>query len=184
MHAALPRVNRELVDLGLLPEGRRLAIRVGLSSGPAIVGNFGSEQRFDYTAMGDTVNLGGRLEEANRWLRSRILVPEATRQACGDAVVFRRFGPARIRGKSEPIVLYEPLALEPAPADVKAAADAFGRAVHALAAGDFVAADAVVGEVLAADPQDSPAQVLRERIEAARAGRMAPNEPWNLDKPK
>jgi len=184
MHAALPRVNRELVDLGLLPEGRRLAMRVGLSSGPAIVGNFGSEQRFDYTAMGDTVNLGGRLEEANRWLRSRILVPETTRQACGDAVVFRRFGPARIRGKSEPIVLYEPLALEPASPEVKAVAGAFGRAVDALAAGDFSAADAAIGEVLAADPQDGPSQILRERIEAARAGRMAPNEPWNLAKPK
>ncbi|MCX5648199.1 MAG: adenylate/guanylate cyclase domain-containing protein [Planctomycetota bacterium] len=184
MHAALPRVNRELVDLGLLPEGRRLAMRVGLSSGPAIVGNFGSEQRFDYTAMGDTVNLGGRLEEANRWLRSRILVPEATRQACGDAVVFRRFGPARIRGKSDPIVLYEPLAIEPASPEVKAVAGAFGRAVDALAAGDFAAADAAIGEVLAADPQDGPSQILRERIEAARAGRMAPDEPWNLAKPK
>jgi class 3 adenylate cyclase len=184
MHAALPRVNRELVDLGLLPEGRRLAIRVGLSSGPAIVGNFGSEQRFDYTAMGDTVNVGGRLEEANRWLGSRILVPEATRQVCGEAVVFRRFGPARIRGKSEPIVLYEPLALEPASPEVKAVAGAFGRAVDALAAGDFSAADAAVGDCLAADPQDGPAQVLRERIEAARAGRIAPNEPWNLARAK
>jgi class 3 adenylate cyclase len=184
MHAALPRVNRELVDLGLLPEGRRLAMRVGLSSGPAIVGNFGSEQRFDYTAMGDTVNLGGRLEEANRWLRSRILVPEATRQACGNAVVFRRFGPARIRGKSEPIVLYEPLALEPASPEVKAVAGAFAQAVDALAAGDFSAADAAIGDCLAADPQDGPAQVLRERIEAARSGRMAPNEPWNLARPK
>ncbi|HET6441775.1 MAG TPA: adenylate/guanylate cyclase domain-containing protein [Phycisphaerae bacterium] len=184
MQEALPRVNRELVDLGLLPEGRRLAMRVGLSSGPAIVGNFGSEQRFDYTAMGDTVNVGGRLEEANRWLGSHILVPEATRQACGDAVLFRRFGPARIRGKSEPIVLYEPLALEPASPEVKAVAGAFGRAVDALAAGDFSAADAAIGEVLAADPQDGPAQILRERIEAARAGRIAPDEPWNLARAK
>ena len=184
MHAALPRVNRELVDLGLLPEGRRLAMRVGLSSGPAIVGNFGSEQRFDYTAMGDTVNVGGRLEEANRWLSSRILVPETTRQACGEAVVFRRFGRARIRGKAEPIVLYEPLALEPASPEVKAVAGAFGRAVNAFAASDFAAAEAAVAEVLAADPQDGPAQVLRERIEAARAGRIAPDEPWNLARAK
>jgi len=130
------------------------------------------------------VNVGGRLEEANRWLGSRILVPEATRQACGDAVVFRRFGPARIRGKSEPIVLYEPLATEPASPEVKAVAGAFSRAVDALAAGDFSAAGAAVGEVLAADPQDGPAQVLRERIEAARAGRMALNEPWDLARAK
>jgi len=184
MQEALPRVNRELVDLGLLPEGRRLTIRVGLSSGPAIVGNFGSEQRFDYTAMGDTVNVGGRLEEANRWLRSRILVPEATRRACGEAVVFRRFGPARIRGKAEPLVLYEPIALEPASPGEKAVAGAFGRAVDALAAGNFSAADAAIGDCLDADPQDGPAQVLRERIEAAKAGRIAPDDPWNLAKAK
>ena len=184
MHAALPRVNDELARLGLLPQGQRLAIRVGCSTGPAIVGRFGSERHKNYTAMGDTVNLGGRLEEANRWLGSRILVPEATRQACGDAVVFRRFGPARIRGKSEPIVLYEPLATEPASPEVKAVAGAFSRAVDALAAGDFSAAGAAVGEVLAADPQDGHAQVLRERIEAARAGRMALNEPWDLARAK
>ena len=184
MHAALPRVNQELADLGLLPEGYHLAMRVGCSTGPAIVGRFGSERQKNYTAMGDTVNLGGRLEEANRWLGSRVLVPEATRQACGDAVVFRRFGPARIRGKSEPIVLYEPLATEPASPEVKAVAGAFGRAVDALAAGDFSAADAAIGDCLAADPQDGPSQILRERIEAARAGRMAPNEPWDLARAK
>jgi class 3 adenylate cyclase/CHASE2 domain-containing sensor protein len=184
MQATLPRVNQELADLGLLPEGYRLAMRVGCSTGPAVVGRFGSERQKNYTAMGDTVNLGGRLEEANRWLGSRILVPEATRQACGDAVLFRRFGPARIRGKADPIVLYEPLALKPASPEVKAVAGAFARAVDALAAGDFSAADTAIGDCLAADPQDGPAQVLRERIEAARAGRMAPNEPWNLAQPK
>lgn len=79
MQNVLPAINADLLDLGLLPQGTRIRIRVGCSSGPANVGNFGSEGHFDYTAMGDTVNLGGRLEEANRWLGTKILVPQATR---------------------------------------------------------------------------------------------------------
>jgi adenylate cyclase len=184
MQAALPRISEELVRAGLLPAATHLAMRIGCSTGPAIVGNFGSEQRFDYTAMGDTVNLGGRLEEANRWLGSRILVPEATRQACGQAVRFRRFGPARIRGKAQPETLYEPLASEPAPPAAAAVAEAFGRAVDALAAGNVAAAEKALAELLAAAPTDGPAQALKARIEAIRAGRIAPADPWDLARPK
>jgi adenylate cyclase len=184
MRAALPRVNDELIHTGLLAEGTRLEIRIGCSSGPAIVGNFGSERRFDYTAMGDTVNLGGRMEEANRYLGSRILVPQATRAACGEAVLFRCFGPARIRGKAKPVVLYEPLALEPAPPDLRAVAEAFGRAVDALHAGDLDAAEAALRDLLAARPDDGPALVLKERIAAIRAGQAAIDDPWNLARPK
>jgi adenylate cyclase len=184
MHEALPRVNRELVEAGLMPEGTRLGMRIGCSSGPAIVGNFGSEQRFNYTAMGDTINLGARLEEANRWLGSNILVPEPTAAACGQAVLFRRFGPARIRGKNIPAVLYEPLAPEPAPADLRAVADAFGRAIDALQARNLDAAEAALAELLAVRPDDKPALILKERIAGMRAGQEAPDEPWNLAKPK
>jgi adenylate cyclase len=184
MQAAMPRINEELAREGLLPQGARLAMRIGCSTGPAIVGNFGSEQRFDYTAMGDTVNLGGRLEEANRWLGTRILVPEATRAACGDAILFRRLGLARIRGKAQPVPLYEPLAPSPAPPHLAAAAEAFGRAVDALAAGDLPAAEKAVADLLAQSPEDGPAQALKARLEAIRADRVTPDEPWDLARPK
>jgi len=184
MHAALPDINDEFARMGLLAEGRRLAIRVGCSTGPAMVGNFGSEQRFDYTAMGDMVNLGGRLEEANRWLGTCILVPETTRQACGQAILFRPLGPAQIRGKAEPVVLYEPLALEPAPADLKALAEGFGRALEALAGGNVAEAEQAVARLLAEHPDDGPCRALSDRIGAVKAGRARPAEPWNLARPK
>ena len=184
MQDALPGINDELVRMGLLEEGTRLRIRVGCSSGPANVGNFGSEARFDYTAMGDVVNLGGRLEEANRWLGTRILVSEATRHACGEAVLFREVGLARIRGKAEPLRLFEPLALEPAPDPLRRVAEAFGRAVAALESGDLDAAESALADLLEADPDDAPAHPLRRRIEAARAGKVRPGEPWNLARPK
>lgn len=184
MQNALPRINDELVQMGLLEEGTRLRIRIGCSSGPANVGNFGSETRFDYTAMGDVVNLGGRLEEANRWLGTRILVSEATRQACGEAVLFRDVGLAQIRGKAEPLRLFEPLALAPAPERLRRTAEAFGRAVAALESDDLDAADAALSDLLAADPDDAPSQALRRRIGAARTGEVGPAEPWNLARPK
>jgi len=184
MQNALPEINDDLIHMGLLTEGARLRIRIGCSSGPASVGNFGSQQRFDYTAMGDTVNLGGRLEEANRWLNTKILVSQATRDGCDEAVLFRRLGAARIRGKAHPMPLYEPLALEPAPEKTKAVAQAFGRAIDALEAGQVEAAEAAVADLVAIDPDDGPAVALGRRIQAVRAGEMRPEDPWNLARPK
>ena len=185
MHAALRDVNALLRNMNLLPPDREIRIRVGCSTGPAMVGNFGAEQRFNYTAMGDTVNLGGRLEEANRWLGSRILVPETTRKACGEAVLFRPFGPALIRGKAEPVPLYEPLALEPAPDDLKALAEAYGRAIEAMNHGDLAAAEAALAKVLAISPEDAPSKVLAERIASIKTGQAGAADPWwNLARPK
>ena len=184
MRDALPRVNQDLVAMNLLAPDARLSMRIGLATGPAIVGNFGSEQRFDYTAMGDTMNLASRLEEANRWLSSHILVPETTRNACGSEVLFRRFGPCHLRGKAKPLILYEPLAPEPAPPALRAMADAFNRAVDALAAKDLAAAESALAECLELQPDDGPVQALKQRIEAVRAGALAPDEPWNLTKSK
>jgi len=184
MQNALPKINENLVHMGLLPDGARLRMRVGCSSGPASVGNFGSEQRFDYTVMGDTVNLGGRLEEANRWLNTRILVSQATRDGCGDAILFRKLGNAKIRGKAQPMPLYEPLALEPAPEKVKTVAEAFGRAIDALEAGQVDAAETALADLVAIDPNDGPAVALGRRIQAIRAGEMRPQDPWYLARPK
>lgn len=184
MQNAMPEINDDLVRMGLLEDGTRLRIRVGCSSGPANVGNFGSETRFDYTAMGDTVNLGGRLEEANRWLGTKILVPVSTREACGEAVLFREVGLAQLRGKTEPVRLFEPLALAPAPAPLPNLAETFGRAVRALEAGDVDAAEAALADLVAAHPDDPPAAALRRRIQAIRDGHAQPQDPWNLARPK
>ncbi len=181
MHAALPQLNGQLREKGLLPPDREVRIRVGCSTGPAMVGNFGAAQRFNYTAMGDTVNLGGRLEEANRWIGSQVLVPGPTREACGEAVLFRPFGPAAIRGKVERVVLYEPLALEPAPEQLRHLAEAYGGAVEALNRGDLDAADAALADAFAARPDDEASRILKGRIEAIRGGDKAEAEPfWNL----
>jgi adenylate cyclase len=85
------------------------ATRIGVHAGPALVGNFGGNRFFDYTAYGDTINTAARLEAANKFLGTRICVSaavaEGAAQFCG-----RPVGDLLLRGRSEPLRAYEPLA--------------------------------------------------------------------------
>ena len=85
--------------------------RIGVHAGPAIVGNFGGGRLFDYTAHGDTINAAARLEAVNKQLGTRVCVSavaaERTDGFCG-----RPVGDLRLRGRSEPLRAYEPLAPE------------------------------------------------------------------------
>jgi adenylate cyclase len=87
--------------------GRPLRARIGLNSGPAVVGNMGSSRRFDYTAMGDTINLAARLESAGKQYGVSILAGEATVTAAGNAVVAREVDRLRVVGKTQPVRIYE-----------------------------------------------------------------------------
>jgi adenylate cyclase len=89
-------------------EGRpELFLRAGLHRGPAVVGNMGSPRRFAYTAMGDTVNLASRLEGANKFFGTSLLLSEEARRAAGEGVVARRLGRIRVVGRSIPTAVHE-----------------------------------------------------------------------------
>ena len=93
-----------------LPE---LKVRIGLHSGPAVVGNMGSDMRFNYTVMGDTVNLASRLEGANKEFGTYTLVSKATKElAQSGGLCFRALGEATVKGKSEAVEVFEPEAGE------------------------------------------------------------------------
>jgi adenylate cyclase len=86
------------------------AIRIGLNSGPAVVGNMGSNTRLSYTVMGDTVNLSSRLESANKFFGSKIMASEFTYDEAKDEVEARFLGRIRVVGKDLPVKVYELLA--------------------------------------------------------------------------
>jgi adenylate cyclase len=88
-----------------------LRARLGLSSGPMVVGNMGSHSRFDYTVIGDNVNLAARLEGANKVFGTDILLSEDAYQAAGDAVVCREVALLRVKGKRRAVAVYQPMAL-------------------------------------------------------------------------
>jgi len=87
--------------------------RIGVHAGPAIVGNFGGGRLFDYTAYGDTINAAARLEAVNKQLGTRICVSAAAAQRAGD-FSGRPVGDLVLRGRSEPMRVFEPLSPEEA----------------------------------------------------------------------
>jgi adenylate cyclase len=87
--------------------GHSLHMRIGVNSGPAVVGNMGSHRRFDYTAMGDTINLAARLEGAGKQYRVSILISENTYDLAKESVVAREVDIIRVVGKDKPVRVYE-----------------------------------------------------------------------------
>ena len=83
--------------------------RIGVHAGPAIVGNFGGGRLFDYTAYGDTINAAARLEAVNKQLGTRICVSAAAAERA-EGFFGRPVGDLVLRGRSEPMRAYEPLA--------------------------------------------------------------------------
>ena len=118
-------------ELGL--EG--LTNRIGINSGSAIVGNMGSAKRFNYTCMGDTVNLSSRLEGANKAFGSKILLGPLTYEQAKDRIVAKPLARVQVVGKNEPVAVYELVGLRgEAPEDLLRHAAAFTAAHAALLA--------------------------------------------------
>jgi class 3 adenylate cyclase/CHASE2 domain-containing sensor protein len=98
--------NKSLTARGL----PNMAVRAGISAGNMVVGDAGAEDTHDYTVLGDAVNLGARLEPANKVFGTQILMNARARELCGDRILFRPIGRIQVMGKREGVMTYEPLA--------------------------------------------------------------------------
>ena len=107
MSAALDELRGQLGELG-----RELEIGIGIHTGRAVVGFIGSNDRLDYTVIGDTVNLASRVEGLTKGI-ARVLVTEATKDAVGDAFAWRDCGLHQVKGRETRVRLFEPLPIPP-----------------------------------------------------------------------
>ena len=144
--------------------GYKLNIRVGLATGDAIVGNMGSSQRFDYTAMGDTVNIASRLEGANKFYKTRILVSQGTFEAA-QGIFMRRIDTVQLKGKDQALHIYEVLGTLAGTSDEgKQLVADWQTALEHYKQADWEMAERLMHGTLEKLPDDGPAKTFLARI--------------------
>jgi adenylate cyclase len=153
--------------------GKDLFMRIGLNSGPAVVGNMGSRTRFDYTMLGDAVNLASRLEGVNKQFRTYIMASADTVQRIGGAYPARELARVGVVGRKEPVTVYEPMLPKTYDAHKETLA-AFAAALKTFYAGSFEEAERMFQRIAAADP---PAAAYLEKCRELRAS--PPEGAWD-----
>jgi len=144
--------------------GRLLPTRIGLHTGEANVGNFGSQDRYDYTALGDNVNLASRLEGLNKHLGTSCLMSGATRGMVGDRLVTRAVGRFQLKGFEGLVEVHE---LVGWPGDAEATRpwrEAFAEALNNYEQRNLEFAQMGFQRALELKPNDGPSKFYLERI--------------------
>jgi adenylate cyclase len=162
---ALDQFRNELPEiLGLRKDIPEINIRIGLATGEVVVGNIGSDTARSYTVMGDIVNLSSRLESANKQFGTSIIISEATMRMADLHVEVMELDRIVVKGKSEPVEIYELLALRGTISDtVELRRQRFNEALAAYRRRDWLAARAVFSE-LVENYDDKTARVFLDRI--------------------
>ena len=158
-----------------LLNGEPLQTRIGLHTGIARVGNFGSPERVDYTALGESVNLTSRLEGLNKYLGTECLMTEDTRKLIGDRLVTRALGAFNMKGFDQPVEVFEllgrPDQLEP----TRRLREAFAQALNNYRERNLEFATAGFRRVLDISPNDGPSKFYLDRLDELKRQTLPDN---------
>ena len=155
------------------------SVKIGINSGQATVGNVGAEKRYNYTAVGETVNIASRLESLPGDYACRVVVGPLTAELAGRRFVLSELDWIRLLGKTEPISIFEPLCEHPEAGEAERAyVAAYEAALKAYRAGRFAEAIALWRAALhpRAGALATPATVMAQR--AANFAGHAPDPGW------
>ena len=176
---AIDTLRRELPDItGLRRDAPVIDLGIGICTGEVVVGNIGSENTRSYTAIGDTANLAARLERANRVYGTQILLSESTARAIGSRFEMREIDTIFVKGKIETTRVFELMsAAGQLSGEFVRLRERYDAARRSYLAQDWDTAEATFRECLKIRPNDGPAHVFLERVEALR--RNPPGKDWN-----
>ncbi len=170
------RCSEATRDLAKTPEWRGLPAfetRFGLHCAKALVGHFGARDRMNYTAIGDAINLASRLEGLNKQYGTSIIASDGVVEHAREAFDFRLLDVVAVKGKSDPITIYELLGAKGAKEACREMVDSYETAFAAYTARDFEGALAILRE----HRNDPPSAVLIERCTALLQAPPPPD--WN-----
>ncbi|MBL8770678.1 MAG: GAF domain-containing protein [Phenylobacterium sp.] len=159
MMARLAELNRRRAAAGQ----EALAIGIGFSSGPTVVGNIGSSRRLDYTVIGDTVNLASRLEGTTKQYGAGILLSEFTVRDLQKPATLRELDLIRVKGKDRPVAVYESLGYRSGEPKLGELLELHAVGLKAYRTRDWRAAEAAFKAALKVYPDDGPARVYLDR---------------------
>lgn len=166
-------IQPELAALG----AKGMLTRLGINTGPMVFGNMGAPQKFNYSVLGDSVNLGSRLEGANKIYGSRILVAETTVALVKDQFILRKLDLLRVKGKQKPLAVYELLG-EGTPTEIQRLyVEQYDRAFAAYQSQSWDEAEAILTKHHEAHAEDLPAAALLKRVQKLRHD--PPPAPWD-----
>jgi class 3 adenylate cyclase/CHASE2 domain-containing sensor protein len=158
------QIQDQLRDLG----APGMMTRIGINSGPMVFGNMGSPQKFNYTVLGDSVNLGSRLEGANKLYGSRILVAESTAALVKERFVVRELDYLQVKGKQKPLAVYELIAEGAADEQTGLRVKRYEEALKLYRGQKWNDAEKILGDLHLQFPHDEPVTSLLKRIAKLR----------------
>ena len=164
-HSALEMIE-ELKNLNQkwLAEGKHpMDIGIGINTGPMMVGNMGSDQRFDFTAMGDSVNLGSRLEGVNKSYKTNIIISEFTFERVKNEFTCMELDAVRVKGKNRPVKIYSLVGYKDLPGIQEEVIKQFNQGVMFYKRRKWDKAIHIFENITAMDPNLYAAQVYIDR---------------------